>query len=450
MDFARHALEDEPLAGTFCTSAALRRSLFLSPSAGLVGSRSSTRADRGPMAVPTSRPSTLCWLLNAALIGLCLMLGAATALRQEQLALVARTALAGLAAYDLVPYDWDGADLPAMDPSIARVVDPRPALAWLEGRGRGAGVEPFQYDLQPGESLADVAGRFGVSVAALLWNNGLQSAEQVRAGQRLIILPMNGVLHRVQPGETARQIAERYGIGLAELVRANGLEDSNGLLIGRALVVPGGIVPLATTAAVGASVVDGVPGVATPQPTAPSELSHEARVEAAMARPDPSLPMPPNAGPSQREFIRSIVGGARESQRATGVPTSVTLAQAILESDWGRNRLAREAKNLFGIKAHSRPGTAGVYNISTWEVVGGANIMTPDAFKAYLSYADSIVDHGRWFHQQPRYAGALAVRDDPRAFARAISAAGYATDPAYAAKLIGLMDRYNLYAYDLD
>ena len=151
----------------------------------------------------------------------------------------------------------------------------------------------------------------------------------------------------------------------------------------------------------------------------------------------------------QREFILSLAGAAQESQRMTGVPASVTLAQAILESDWGRSRLAREAKNLFGIKAHTRPGTAGVYNINAWEVLGGANVIKPESFKAYSNLADSIVDHGRWFHQQPRYAGALAVRDEPQAFARAINAAGYATDPAYANKLIRLMDRFDLYAYDL-
>ena len=408
------------------------------------------------MAVPTSRRSTVCSLLNLALIGLCLLLGAATALRQDQLVRVARTAVAGLAAYDLVPYDADAADLPAMDPSMARIVDPRPALAWLNGqlngRARGAAIEPFQYDLQPGESLADVAARFGVSLGTLLWNNGLQSPEQARAGQRLVVLPINGLLHQVQPGDTTREIAQRYRVGLAELVAANALDNPNALLVGQALVVPGGTIPTTTVAmavaAETAAVVEDV--VAMANPTAAAEPSDEARVEAAMARPDLSLPMPPNASPSQREFIRSIVGGARESQRLSGVPSSVTLAQAILESDWGRSRLSREAKNLFGIKAHGRPGTAGVFTISTWEVLGGVDVITPDAFKAYRTFADSIVDHGRWFHRQPRYAGALDVRDDPRAFTRAINAAGYATDPAYATKLIGLMDRYNLYAYDVD
>ena len=170
-----------------------------------------------------------------------------------------------------------------------------------------------------------------------------------------------------------------------------------------------------------------------------------------MALPRDDLPLPMAATTYQREFILSLAGAAQESQRMTGVPSSVTLAQAILESDWGRSRLAREAKNLFGIKAHTRPGTAGVYNVgSAWEVLGGAHVMTPESFKAYQTVADSIVDHARWFHDQPRYAGALQVRDDPRAFVEAIAAAGYATDPRYAEKVLRIMDRFNLYAYDLE
>ena len=161
------------------------------------------------------------------------------------------------------------------------------------------------------------------------------------------------------------------------------------------------------------------------------------------------LPLPPGAARWQRDFIMAVAPGARESQRKTGVPASVTLAQAILESDWGRSKLTREANNLFGIKALRGPGSAGVYEIETWEVHDGEDVTVLAAFKAYTALADSIVDHGFWFHDNRRYRQALEVRDDPRAFAYAINEAGYATDPAYAPKLIGLMDMYDLYAYDV-
>jgi flagellar protein FlgJ len=149
------------------------------------------------------------------------------------------------------------------------------------------------------------------------------------------------------------------------------------------------------------------------------------------------------------QFILMAAEAARESQRATGVPASVTVAQAILESFWGSSRLARENNNYFGIKAKERPGSAGVVWYDVWEVVGGRNVTQREPFRAYKAAADSFVDHGLFFHQNGRYARALAAKADPKQFAREINAAGYATDPAYAPKLIGLMDKFNLYQYDL-
>ena len=63
--------------------------------------------------------------------------------------------------------------------------------------------------------------------------------------------------------------------------------------------------------------------------------------------------------------------------------------------------------------------------------------------------AESFVDHGRFFLENARYAVAMRNTNDPRKFARLIQQAGYATDPSYADKLIRLMERYNLFAYDL-
>jgi flagellar protein FlgJ len=69
-------------------------------------------------------------------------------------------------------------------------------------------------------------------------------------------------------------------------------------------------------------------------------------------------------------------------------------------------------------------------------------------FKAYHNFEESVTDHGGFFVRNKRYSSAMAVASDPRAFARAIQEAGYATDPAYASKLIRLMDRYDLYRFN--
>ena len=121
-------------------------------------------------------------------------------------------------------------------------------------------------------------------------------------------------------------------------------------------------------------------------------------------------------------FIAAVGAAAQQSQKETKVPASVTIAQAILESDWGNSLLSKKANNYFGIKASSGPGPAGVIRMSTWEVIQGANVTVAGAFK---------------------------FTDDPAEFARQIAAAGYATDPAYASKLISLIQKFGLDRYDL-
>lgn len=151
---------------------------------------------------------------------------------------------------------------------------------------------------------------------------------------------------------------------------------------------------------------------------------------------------------SDNDFITAVGTAAQSSQRTTGVPASVTVAQAILESDWGRSRLARMGNNLFGIKAQGGAGPAGTLTLAAWEVINGQDVLVEAVFRAYNTLEESIDDHGRFFTRNRRYADALAVANDPRAFARAIQDDGYATDPSYASKLIRLMDRYDLYRFD--
>jgi len=154
---------------------------------------------------------------------------------------------------------------------------------------------------------------------------------------------------------------------------------------------------------------------------------------------------------SESEFINSVGVAAQRSRRTTGVPASVTVAQAILESDWGRSRLTRQGNNLFGIKAlGGASGPAGTVTLATWEHVNGDDVIVQAPFKAYYTLEESIDDHGRFFTRNKRYADALAIAGDARAFARAIQDDGYATDPSYASKLIRLMDRYDLYRLDYD
>ncbi len=148
------------------------------------------------------------------------------------------------------------------------------------------------------------------------------------------------------------------------------------------------------------------------------------------------------------KFIAALVPPAQESQRATGVPASVTIAQAILESEWGKSGLSTEAQNYFGIKAADGPGPAGQISMDTWEVFGGKNTVIDDAFKAYHNLYESVMDHGNFLRDNPRYADAFKT-SDPKQFAQRIHKDGYATDPDYCGKVGNLIDKYGLTKYDV-
>ncbi len=155
-------------------------------------------------------------------------------------------------------------------------------------------------------------------------------------------------------------------------------------------------------------------------------------------------------------FIARSAPFARQAQQVTGVPASVTLAQAILESNWGTQPIPG-ANNYFGIKAFARAnGTIDYGKIAigwvwcpTLEWNGYRNVQTRARFRKYKTMGDSFLDHAYFFLENPRYATALRYTAQPQEFARQIARAGYATDPNYASQLIGYMNQYNLYQYDV-
>jgi hypothetical protein len=156
-----------------------------------------------------------------------------------------------------------------------------------------------------------------------------------------------------------------------------------------------------------------------------------------------------NSTGQQQAFLDLAAQAARQAAALFGVPASVTVAQAILESSWGQSTLAVEANNYFGVKAMGSLGDNGVVWMATSEFDDSGQLYeTMSAFKAYTSLADSMVDHDVLLTTAPRYTAAMRSAGDPRQFAALIAQAGYSTDPAYADKLIALMDRYNLYQLD--
>jgi flagellum-specific peptidoglycan hydrolase FlgJ len=144
-------------------------------------------------------------------------------------------------------------------------------------------------------------------------------------------------------------------------------------------------------------------------------------------------------------FIDRISADAIKSQRETGVPASVTMAQAILESGWGKSGLSTQANNFFGIKGK---GPAGSVTMRTREVFNGRPTYINAPFRKYNSPAESFKDHGKFFIDNKRYATAMKHTDNAHRFAQEIARAGYATDPSYARQLSGLINRYGLERFD--
>jgi peptidoglycan hydrolase FlgJ len=141
---------------------------------------------------------------------------------------------------------------------------------------------------------------------------------------------------------------------------------------------------------------------------------------------------------SKDDFISKLRPHAEQAARELGVDPNALLAQAALETGWGRsvpcNAQGDCSFNLFGIKAGSQWSGATV-NVPTIEFEDGIPVRKVDRFRAYDSPADSFRDYAALIRDSSRYASARGAGDNIEAFATALQRGGYATDPHYAQKI---------------
>ena len=167
--------------------------------------------------------------------------------------------------------------------------------------------------------------------------------------------------------------------------------------------------------------------------------------------PLPNLPLGPSGAVSpaptpadtagvnaaQRAFVERLLPAAAAAERSTGIAAHFMVAQAALETGWGKSEPRRSdgspSYNIFGIKAGAGWRGAAV-DATTSEVVAGVAQTRVESFRAYGSYEEAFRDYARLLAGNPRYAAVLGAQD-PARFARGLQAAGFATDPQYAAKL---------------
>ena len=131
---------------------------------------------------------------------------------------------------------------------------------------------------------------------------------------------------------------------------------------------------------------------------------------------------------------------AKNNMKTHGIPASITLAQGILESGAGKGKLAQSANNHFGIKCHT--GWTG-------ESVKHDDDAAQECFRKYQHPSESYRDHSLFLTTRTRYSNLFKLdKGDYEAWAKGLKAAGYATDVKYPDKLIGLIERFELYKYD--
>ena len=143
--------------------------------------------------------------------------------------------------------------------------------------------------------------------------------------------------------------------------------------------------------------------------------------------------------PSYEKYIKTYSALAIEQQKKYKIPASITLAQGLLESGAGQSDLARRSNNHFGIKCHSDWRGGRVYHDDD---------LRGECFRKYKRVEDSYEDHSK-FLKRSRYDRLFQLKiTDYKGWARGLQKCGYATDRAYANKLIKVIEDYELYRYD--
>lgn len=142
------------------------------------------------------------------------------------------------------------------------------------------------------------------------------------------------------------------------------------------------------------------------------------------------------------EYIAQYKETAKGNMKQYGIPSSIILGQGILESGAGTGPLSTLANNHFGIKCHKE---------WTGPSVRYDDDEAQECFRKYEKAAESYKDHSLFLTGRPRYSGLFELdKGDYKKWAKGLKDAGYATDPKYPEKLIGIIERYQLDQYDAE
>lgn len=331
------------------------------------------------------------------------------------------------------------------------MLDPHPdGTMWYYGVDDGSDLGDHYAQMDP----SGLKGVIDMSLPKSLVSSGGQASpgagQQAHRNGKPAAQATPSVPAPSTPAQSATLQSDNVPGGMAA---PGGLAGNGGTTLGSAVpvsaspVVPGGIA--APALVVGVGYADQF-HADQPQPAkAPKQANQPVRRYTRHNPPPPAQAHIPGDA-AQQAFIKSVVPGAIAAQQRWGVPASVTIAQAIVESGWGQSGLAARDHNLFGIKG---AGPAGTDKLPTQEFQNGHYVTVTAPFRVYHNVAESINDHGQLLRTSGYYGAALSAwaRDHSSAgadaFANALTGV-YATDPQYGSTLITTMHRFNLYQFN--
>ena len=305
---------------------------------------------------------------------------------------------------------------------------PAPSAADLTG------LEQLRHSAARGDpaALKEAATQFDALFIGMM----LKSAREASLGKGIFDSQVTKQYLELMDDQVALELARKGGLGFGKLLldqlTPHGAVPKQAPTSAPAAGVAETFVPRATFEADGFS--EPLPEIASELDLTPADAVEPLAADDESATAAAERPSGEDAA---ERFVRRFGADATAAARALGIEPRLLLAQAALETGWGvatpRHPDGRPANNLFGIKAGADWRGERVAHW-TIEHEDGVAARRREVFRSYDRAADSFADYVDLIGGSPRYADALSHSANPEAYARAVTAAGYATDPDYADK----------------
>lgn len=293
-----------------------------------------------------------------------------------------------------------------------------------------AGLNQLRLSANQSEQDPDTLRQVAAQFESLFISMMLKSMRDASLGEGIFDSEQSDMYQDFADQQLAIDLSRRGGLGLQDVIIRQLGGDPTAMQpaqVGQAFAAD-----TITTRAVLPALVERV-----------KELSQSAEKSTDLVKPqtgnnDLSLPQQFN---SPAEFVSGVWPMAQQAAAEIGVQPEVLVAQAALETGWGRYIIENEqgsSFNLFNIKADNR--WSGDYvSKNVLEYRDGVAIREQSRFRAYSDYQQSFADYVQFLQSNPRYSEALANTEDANKFVEKLHQAGYATDPAYADKIKRIM-----------